>query len=176
MNACRPADSAGFGEGTRPVINIGWNDAKSYVAWLSQMTGRTYRLLSEAEWEYAARGQQRRMYPWGNRQPDAECANFADAYNATTAVGAFAPGATPEGLLDMAGNVLEWTRSEYRDYPYNPNDGRENFGSPARKRFTLRGGSWYNQALNLRASDRGDVTPVSRDSNIGFRLARHLKV
>jgi formylglycine-generating enzyme required for sulfatase activity len=114
-------------------------------------------------------------YPWGDEEPDAERANFNRVYNNTSAVGCFAPGATLEdGLHDLAGNVWEWTRSEYRNYPYDPDDGRENMDAPAKKSFTLRGGGWVNQSVYLRASDRYDLTPVFHDNNIGVRLARRL--
>jgi len=76
----------------------------------------------------------------------------------------------------MAGNVGEWTRSAYQPYPYDPNDGREDGTELAKKRFTLRGGGWYNQPFNLRASARNDLTPVTRRRNVGLRLARRSPV
>ncbi|PDW02017.1 formylglycine-generating enzyme family protein, partial [Candidatus Viridilinea mediisalina] len=82
--------------------------------------------------------------------------------------------ATPEGILDLAGNVWEWTRSEYRSYPYDPDDGREDSRKPAEKRFTLRGGSWGDHSLFLRAADRYHFPPDYRFQVVGLRLARHL--
>jgi formylglycine-generating enzyme required for sulfatase activity len=176
-------EDARFGK-TRPnhpVVGINWYEATAFCRWLTEHLndGYVYRLPSEAEWEFAARGVERRTYPWGDAEPDAERANYGmyvqlSVY--TMPVGCFPAGATPEGLLDMAGNVWEWTRSEFRDYPYNPDDGRESGADPAKKRFTLRGGSWYNQPIYLRAAHRNHVNPDFRDYDLGLRLARHLKV
>jgi len=158
---------------------LSWYEATAYGDWLTQhlRDGYIYRLASEAEWEYAARGRERRTYPWGNPEPDGERANFNRQYNGTTAVGCFPAGATPEtDLLDMAGNVWEWTRSAYQPYPYDPDDEREDEAEPAQKGFTLRGASWDNQPIYLRAALRYHFTPVFRYFNLGFRLARHLQV
>ncbi|PDW02298.1 formylglycine-generating enzyme family protein, partial [Candidatus Viridilinea mediisalina] len=102
-----------------PLVGISWYEATAFCAWLTHYLrdGSVYRLPSEAEWEYAARGVLRRPYPWGEETPDGERANFAGTHNGTSAVGCFPLGATPEGILDLAGNVWEWTRSEYRSYP-----------------------------------------------------------
>ena len=108
----------------------------------------------------------------GNEEPDGERANFKGIYNGTTAVGCFARGATPEGVYDMIGNVWEWTRSEYRAYPYDPHDGREDGQEPAQKSFTLRGGGWYNLSIYLRASYR-DYDSPDYHFGVGLRLARH---
>ena len=109
----------------------------------------------------------------GNEEPDGERANFKGIYNGTTAVGCFARGATPEGVYDMTGNMWEWTRSEYRPYPYDPNDGREDGQEPARKDFiTLRGGSWGTHLILLCAVFRDATYPDNYDRAPGFRLAR----
>jgi formylglycine-generating enzyme required for sulfatase activity len=161
-----------------PVVGISWYEATAFCRWLTLHLndGFIYCLPSELEWEYAAaRSTERRMYPWGDSAPDDERANFNEIYHGTTAVGCFLAGATPEGLSDMAGNVWEWTRSEYRPYPYDPEDGREDGMEPAEKRFTLRGGGWFNQSIYLRASGRSKVTPGHHDDNVGLRLARHRK-
>ena len=161
-----------------PVVGINWYEATAFCAWLTQhlSDGYVYRLPSEAEWEYAARGTARRPYPWGDALPDAERANFNQTHGGTSAVGCFPAGATPEGLLDMAGNVWEWMRSEYQAYPYNAGDGRESGADPAQKSFTFRGASWLNQPIYLRAANRNHYTPDYRDDDLGLRLARHLKV
>ncbi len=162
-----------------PVVGVSWYEATAFCAWLTQhlSDGYSYRLPSEAEWEYAARGRERRTYPWGNPEPDDEKANFNATYQGTTAVGCFSLGATlGTGLLDMAGNVWEWTRSAYRDYPYNPDDGREDGAELTQKSFTFRGASWRNQPIYLRAASRYLYAPGGRDQDVGFRLARHLQV
>ena len=168
----------GIARPNHPVVGVSWYEAMAFCAWLTQHLHEdfVYRLPSEAEWEYAARGSERRTYPWGEPEPDGERANFNQQYNGTTAVGCFPAGATPgTGLLDMAGNVWEWTRSAYQLYPYNPDDGREDIRDLAQKRFTLRGGAWNVRSILLRAASRHNDTPVNHDRNVGFRLARHLK-
>jgi len=161
-----------------PVVGVNWYEATAFCRWLTHHylnDGYTYRLPSEAEWEYAARGSERRTYPWGNLEPDAERANFNQEYNGTSAVGCFPAGATPgTGLRDMAGNVWEWTCSVYRPYPYDPTDRREDGAEPAKKRFTLRGGAWNILPINLRAAYRRSNSPDDLNQNVGFRLARHL--
>lgn len=161
-----------------PVVSVSWYEATAFCRWLTQHLndGYIYRLPSEAEWEYAARGSARRPYPWGEELPDGERANFNQTHGGTSAVGSFPAGATPEGLLDMAGSVWEWTRSEYRAYPYNPGDGRESGADPTRKSFTLRGGSWDVRPILLRAATRSRGDPDCRVNGVGLRLARHLKV
>jgi formylglycine-generating enzyme required for sulfatase activity len=150
----------------------------AFCRWLTQQLddGYTYALASEAEWEYAARGAERRMYPWGDAEPDGERANYTKLYRATSVVGCFPQGATPEGVLDLAGNVWEWTCSEYRDYPYDPTDGREQGYDPAQKCFTLRGGDWNEASIRLRAACRSRVSPDFHSDLVSFRLVRHPKV
>ncbi|MBX0331519.1 SUMF1/EgtB/PvdO family nonheme iron enzyme, partial [Oscillochloris sp. ZM17-4] len=174
-------DDARFGiaRPNHPVVGVSWYEATAFCGWLTDHhlnDGHIYRLPSEAEWEYAARGSERRMYAWGDAVPDDERANFNQQYNGTSAVGCFPAGATPgTGLLDMTGNVWEWTRSKFQPYPYDPNDGREDFGNLTRKSFTYRGGAWFNQPIHLRAANRDALTPDFHDHFVGFRLARHLK-
>lgn len=116
------------GKAEHPVVNVSWVDAQSYCAWLSQKTGKRYRLPSEAEWEKAARGTDGRMYPWGN-QVEAGRANCTSPVG-TTPVGQFSPqGDSPYGCVDMAGNVWEWVNdwydpSYYRSSPANNPTGR----------------------------------------------------
>lgn len=161
-----------------PVVDVSWYEAMAFCRWLSQHPvynpqGYRYELPSEVEWEYAARGPERRPYPWGPKEPDGERANFNQIYKGTTAVGCFPRGATREGVMDLAGNVWEWTRSVYAPYPYDPNDGREDVAQPADKFFTIRGGGWVNSPLYLRASDRDYYPPEYHLYDLGFRLVRH---
>ncbi len=153
-----------------PVVNVSWRDILAFVDWLRQVTGESWRMPTEAEWEKAARGTDGRIYPWGD-QWDALKANTSEAgKGSTTPVGAYPQGASPYGCLDMAGNVWEWTSSLYQSYPYRADDGRENPQSTGNR--VLRGGSWYSSPRNARAAYRfgsaPDVLYVSR----GFRLAR----
>jgi formylglycine-generating enzyme required for sulfatase activity len=158
-----------------PLVGVNWYEAVAFCRWLTRHLndGGTYMLPSELEWEYACRGVARRIYAWGNQTPDGERANFAQTHHGTTAVGCFPAGATPEGLLDMAGNVWEWDRSEYRDYPYNPNDGREDAQNLDKKRFIMRGGGWGDRPIHLRPSRRDFFVPAQHGRDISFRLARH---
>jgi|GEM_PF-708872 len=170
----------GIARPNHPVVGVSWYEAIAFCRWLTQHRGYNpdrfiYLLPSEAEWEYAARRATRRAYPWGDAAPDAERANFDEIYAGTTAVGCFPSGATPEdGIADLAGNALEWTLSAYRNYPYDPHDGREALDDPAEKHLTLRGGGWYNLSVNLRTSSRDFHPPVNHYNTVGFRLARHL--
>jgi formylglycine-generating enzyme required for sulfatase activity len=170
----------GIARPNHPVVGISWYEAVAFCRWLTQhptynQDGFIYRLPSEAEWEYVARRATRRIYPWGNDEPDGERGNFGKIYGDTTAVGCFPAGATPEdGLHDLAGNVLEWTRSEFRDYPYDPADGREAGDNPAEKRFVRRGGGMLDQSNGLRSFKRVRYLPSSLGNGVGFRLVRHL--
>jgi formylglycine-generating enzyme required for sulfatase activity len=170
----------GIARPNHPVVDITWYEAVAFCRWLTQHQGYNpdgfvYLLPSEAEWEYAARRATRRTYPWGNEEPDAERANFEHKHKGTSAVGCFPAGATPEdGLHDLAGNVWEWTRSEYRKYPYDPADGREDMDNPAGKRFTIRGGGWSPRSDYLRASDRLNNAPDHHYFYVGCRVARRL--
>ncbi|EFO79651.1 signal transduction protein [Oscillochloris trichoides DG-6] len=165
----------GIARPNHPVVGVSWYEATAFCVWLTQhlQDGYVYRLPSEAEWEFAARGVERRMYAWGNAQPDSEQVNFNTQYDGTTTVGCFSAGATPNTeLLDMAGNVWEWTCSKLQFYPYNPYDGREDISSLVKTRFVMRGGAWFNQSINLRATSRGNYAPESRNQRVGFRVAR----
>ena len=165
----KPRDS-GWGRGNRPVINVSWNDSVAYTKWLSQQTGHTYRLPTEAEWEYAARAGTSTKYWWGNNigTNKANCDGCGSRwdYKQTAPVGSFA--ANPFGLHDTVGNVREWTCSEYES-KYQGND------KVCKKRanlFVLRGGSWYNDPWWARSAFRIWNWPSNRIRNNGFRLSR----
>lgn len=166
----------GFVRPNHPVVGVNWYEATAFCAWMTDhlKDGYVYCLPSEAEWEYAARGPLRRVYPWGNEEPDGERANYSGTFSGTSAVGCFPAGATAERIQDLAGNVWEWTRSEYRSYPYDPDDGRENMSDPEQKQFTLRGGSWASGPTSLRAANRDYDAPDDLVQFIGFRLVRRL--
>ena len=166
----------GISHPNRPVVDVTWYEAMAFCRWLTTYLndGYQYRLPSEAEWEYVARGAERRRYPWGSAEPDAERANHANIYNGTTAVGCFPTGVTPEGIQDLAGNVWEWTRSVFAPYPYDPADGREDTADPAEKSLTTRGGAWNYHPITLRAAARDHDNPPDHFNNLGLRLARHV--
>ena len=135
------------------------------------------RLPSEAEWEKAARGTDGRLWPWGDREQDERLCNFNMNVGDTTPVGRYPDGASLYGMLDMAGNVWEWTRSlwgkdvqkpDYR-YPYDPNDGREDPNAPDTVLRVLRGGSFWTGARYVRCAVRGRLSPDNR-GDFGFRV------
>ena len=161
--------SPGYGE--RPVALVSWFAADAYCAW----AGR--RLPTEAEWEKAARGTDGRRYPWGDLAPTCELATYSgcvyeppgEMVMGTSPVGMDPQGASTYGALDMAGNVWEWISSQPFDYPYDPEDGREDTG-PAAER-ALRGGAFLDPAEHMRTSERLSSNPDSAASYIGFRCA-----
>ena len=166
-------DDRGWGRGNRPVIDVSWDDAKEYVLWLSTETGHDYRLLTEAEWEYAARAGGRTAYPWGNDWDDAKANGIQVGPRRTMEVGRYP--ANVWGLHDMNGNVWEWVDDCWHDsYNGAPTDGRSwTSGSDCCVRV-LRGGSWGDEPGYLRSANRYGDSSVLRDNDVGFRIARTL--
>jgi formylglycine-generating enzyme required for sulfatase activity len=156
------------GKEDHPVVNVSWNDAVAYCNWLAEVTGKPYRLPSEAEWEKGARGSDGRIYPWGNQWDAERCNSKEGGEGDTTPVGAYPEGASPYGLLDMAGNVWEWTRSVYKDYPYDPADGREDLEASGDR--VLRGGAFDRDARRVRCAARLREFPHPRFWGNGFRV------
>ena len=169
----KPGDE-GWGRGNRPVINVSWNDAQGYVKWLSNNNayGLQCRLPTEAEWEYAARGNSNTEYAWGdsigrNRANCYDCGSQWDGKQ-TAPVASFP--AAGFGLHDMHGNVWEWVQDRWHDnYQGAPLDGQawESGGSAVR---VLRGGSWFRTPDLLRSAFRNSLGPVDRYYFIGFRV------
>ena len=176
-----------------PVGDVSWEDAVTFARWLSIATGTRWGLPSEAQWEKAARGMDGRQFPWGNTF-DAELCNVREAgRGGTTPVGSYPEGASPFGLLDMAGNVWEWTRSLQAPYPY-ADDGRDQIAlpeggpgiwsrlaarilgktreAPIEIRRVLRGGCYANPEGFARCACRFRLAPSSRTPFLGFRLVR----
>ncbi len=150
------------GKEQHPVTYIDWHDAQAYCHWAN------VRLPSEAEWEKAAGGGGR-LWPWGDEPPTRERGNFNAWIGTTSPAGAYPRGASPYGVLDLAGNVWEWTASEYRAYPYQPDDGRDS--AQSRERRVVRGGSYLHTDRDVRNSYRQGFAPSARDVYIGFRVA-----
>ncbi len=187
-NAYRPGDY-GWGRGKSPVIFVSWQDAKAYVAWLSQKTGQVYRLLSEAEWEYAARGCSssrcandpfwfgaeitpgKANYDWRQSYNDSPKAQgLRRTYPIDT------DAANDFGLNQMAGNVRQWVEDCWvPDYAEMPGDGAARLGGDCARRVT-RGGSWADDPKELRSAARSweVADPRGRSAQIGFRVARVL--
>jgi formylglycine-generating enzyme required for sulfatase activity len=170
-------DDKRFNGDDQPVVGVSWFAARAYCFWMScldtiinqgikiediKQVSDIYRLPMEKEWEWAAGGEPDgsiRQYPWSKdkRGPDSNLANYGRNVGATTPVGRYPEGATPQGLMDMAGNVWEWMENLYRE--------DENWRA-------LRGGSWYNYLRNLRCSARVNNHPDLRNDIVGFRVVR----
>ena len=168
--------TSGFGRGQRPVINVTWDDAQRYVVWLSRMTGKTYRLLSEAEYEYAARAGTQTAYPWGDDigTNNADCGDCGSKWdNQTAPVGSFAP--NKFDLFDMVTNVFAWTEDCYHsNYNGAPADGSAWIESRNCEERVARGGSWGGFSTNHRSAARVRFPPDYRSPYLGFRVARTL--
>ncbi len=169
-NGYRPVD-AGWGRGRRPVINVNYSDALTYIAWLSGKTGQRYRLLSEAEWEFAGRAGTSTWYPSGNRiGPDD--ANFGNHLDRTTEVGSYPPNRF--GLYDMTANVAQWVADcHHDDYTGAPSDGSPWLSGECKLR-NVRGGGWILSGWSVRIAQRIGDPPAARNSHLGFRVAREL--
>jgi formylglycine-generating enzyme required for sulfatase activity len=177
-------EGSDWGKGTRPVITVSWSDAQAYVSWISEKTGRTYRLPTEAEWEYVARAGAQSRYQYGD-DPKTLCrigngADLATNFNnrndcydrigrETAPGGSFEPNAF--GLFDMIGNVWEWTEdcwnTSYHSAPISGEAWRTGDCSQA----VIRGGSWGSYPHNLRFATRQGLERNYRGHEVGFRVA-----
>jgi formylglycine-generating enzyme required for sulfatase activity len=177
----QPGDE-GWGRGSSPAMNISWEDAKAFAAWLSAKTGRTYRLLSEAEWEYAARAGTVAAYPYAdgisptkaNYDASTDGTGPSDVNRQRTVpVGSFLPNAF--GLYDMQGNVSEWVEDCWNDAYTTaaPTDGSAWVEGDC-KGHVVRGGSWEDSAIELRSAARTGGAKDDRFYTDGVRIARSL--
>ncbi|WP_407156435.1 SUMF1/EgtB/PvdO family nonheme iron enzyme [Bradyrhizobium sp. STM 3557] len=166
-------DDRGLGRGRRPATNLDWNDAKSYIAWLSHKSGKTYRLPTESEWEYVARASTTSAYWWGRafEKDRANCLGCTSVpHNSTIEVGSFKPNGF--GVYDMAGNAAEWVEDCWTEgYRGAPNDGAALI-KPACAERVLRGGAYNNDPKYVRSAARFKYDYDVRYSSNGFRVAR----
>jgi formylglycine-generating enzyme len=170
-----------------PVLQVSWYDTQEYIRWLNQKTGESYRLPTEAEWEYAARsGGKSQKYSWGNMNPSGNIADepckrvyqdwtvwegYDDGYVYTAPVGSYKPNGLV--LYDMTGNVWEWCQDWYGDNYYRSSPVNNPKGPSSGSGRVIRGGSWFNYPRSVRASDRYfNLPPDIRYCFLGFRLAR----
>jgi len=153
----------------QPVVGVTWYEARAYCAWLTEVTARPFRLPTEVEWEAAVRGQDGRRYPWGKRFDPARANTLEGQVQGTTPVGMYPGGVSPFGVWDGAGNVWEWTSSIFRQYPYQPDDDREDEASSDNR--ILRGGSWFSDKGHCRCAFRDVTIPDLYSHYVGFRVA-----
>ncbi|HSE60427.1 MAG TPA: formylglycine-generating enzyme family protein, partial [Nitrospiraceae bacterium] len=178
LTGSKRPDDHGWGRGRRPVINVSWDDAKAYAKWLSQATGRHYRLPTESEWEYAARSGGQDEF-WAGTSDERNLQDYAvfDRLidKGTESVGTKQPNGL--GLYDMSGNVWEWVEDCWHDnYAGAPEDGSawlESGGGDCGARV-VRGGSWGYSPVYLRASSRGWHPAGLRGNAVGFRLVQDI--
>jgi len=167
---------------SHPVVYINSKDAEKFCHWLSMKEGRKYRLPTEAEWEYAARGSDGRTFPWGEALDSGQLANFADkltnfawkdpaiddGFAETSPVGSYPRGASPFGIEDMAGNVFEWCLDSFETY--KSKDRTNPRGPMGGQKRLYRGGSWKSRVSNLRATARNFNLPDYSSNDVGFRV------
>jgi formylglycine-generating enzyme required for sulfatase activity len=171
-----------YNDPQQPVVGVSWYDAVKYCEWLSEVTGRAIALPSEAQWEFAARGPENWLYPWGNEEPDENLAHFDKNYDdAPLPVGSKPAGRGPFGTLDQAGNVDEWCRDAWDAGAYRRPDraqrdplvvaqvGPEGSDQSPDEVRAVRGGAFFDPALILRAAFRPGVRALTRNF-LGFRV------
>ncbi len=192
---CPKADDAGFGRGQFPAVNIAWPEAKAYAAWLSAKTGKSYRLLSESEFEYAARGGTQTAWYWGGNESKSKSCEFANLHDESgkkahpnyvwshvlcddgaaenNEVGKYKANAF--GLHDMMGNVREWVDDCHQaGYVGAPDDGSVRKHDGVCEKRVVRGGAWLDGPSTARAAYRYSEIEGMRNYQTGFRLARDL--
>jgi formylglycine-generating enzyme required for sulfatase activity len=166
-----PTPTCDYGESTypdpamtnHPVVCMSWENARTYCLWAGA------RLLTEAEWEKAARGGNGRRYPWGSTDPNCQRANYSHCVDGTDQVGVRTAGASPYGALDMAGNVWEWVADWYDEnyYAYAPDWNPQ--GPDSGTRRVARGGAYWHDSCGVTSANRINNPPHLRDSKWGFR-------
>ncbi len=161
---------------THPVIDVSWDSAQAYTRWLSKQSGKNYRLLSEAEWEYAARAGSSTFYWWGVKvgSGNAHCFDCRTDFNTSkpAKVGTYRP--NPFGIYDTAGNVYEWVHDCYhRNYNNAPTNGSVWEGGDCESRV-VRGGAFRSPANSMRSSNREKFRSGKGQYNVGIRVARDL--
>jgi formylglycine-generating enzyme required for sulfatase activity len=164
-----------------PAIFVSWDDAQQYVAWLSKVTGKTYRLLTEAEYEYVARAGTTTSYSWGDDIGHAAnancdgCGSRREDAKQTSPVGSYPPNVF--GLYDMLGNVFEWVEDCYHaNYARAPEDGSAWITGGGCSNRVIRGGAWDSTPDSVRSAARSRSNALNQDFDLGFRVARTLAV
>ena len=153
------------GRGVYPIIDVSWYGARAYCEWAGA------RLPTEAEWEYAARGPEGHIYPWGDKDPTCGLAQYSECSGSTVPVGSLPDGASWCGALDMAGNVWEWVEDWYVE-DYYANSPSENPTGPLSGEYRVLRGGGRNSPSSIRSAIRSWLNPDRRDVYFGFRCAR----
>lgn len=167
-NISAPIDYDDFTSANHPRVGVSWYEVYAYTQWLSAEGGVDFCLPTEAKWEYAARGPDAWLYPWGDEFIGDNLVYSGNSGGRSAVVGSRPSGASWVGALDMAGSVWEWVLSEYGDYPYLADDGLNNINNAARR--GVRGGSWSGNLVSARAAYRLNFLPFNRNSIGGFRV------
>jgi formylglycine-generating enzyme required for sulfatase activity len=155
-----------------PVVNVSYSDAYAYCHWLTEVIGEAYHLPTEYQWEKAARGgePEGRRYPWGDGWVPGYCNSAEEGWQDTTTVNRYEwHNCSPHGVVDMVGNVWEWTDSLYHPYPNSTH-----YSTVCKDTYVVRGGSWKNARQDARVSVRGRYKPSVRRPYLGFRVARQV--
>lgn len=160
------SDSSLNGLDNHPVVQVSWEDAKEYCSWVGG------HLPTEAQWEKAARSTDTRKYPWGEVKPSSSLANYGMNMGTTTVAGSYPEGQSPYGLLDLAGNVWEWTSDFYSSDYYSKSVLINPTGPTSGNNRVVRGGSWYYEDWSLRVTFRGSDNPIFVGVGQGFRCVR----
>jgi formylglycine-generating enzyme len=164
---------AGFSHPAQPVVAVSWFEAAAYCEWLTRLTGRRYRLPSEAEWERAAKGDADNLYPWGNELPQDRAEyrrRWGGTVNAPLPVGGGSP--TAWGFYDLGENVHEWCADWFRKDYYAQSPALNPRGPETGERRASRGGSWRHQIKVSRCAARSSIPPSFQYADYGFRVSR----
>jgi len=163
-------------KGDHPVVNVSWDETVAYCEWLSKKTNKTYRLPTEAEWEKAARGEDERLYPWGDDFDPNKLNSLEGGRNDTTPVGQYSPdGDSPYGCVDMAGNVWEWCADWFDEKEYKRRAEtmvKDPIGPGKGNAHVMHGGSFFDYFRFARCPYRYRNNPLDRYKDVGFRVAR----
>lgn len=159
-----------------PVVGVSWYDTINFLEWIMNITGLTYRLPSEAEWEKTARGTDGREYPWGNEW-DATKANTSESkLKRLTPVGSYPEGISPFGCYDMGGNAYDWCSDWFHAETYKHSPAENPMGAVEGRRKVIRGGSWLPRGkFAARCANRAAYEPIRTVHNVGFRIAIDLE-
>jgi formylglycine-generating enzyme required for sulfatase activity len=157
-----------FRVANQPVIGVSWYEMQAFCQWFSTQVGNEIRLPTEPEWEKAARGPEGLIYPYGNTFDASKGNTEPSGIGRPCAVGLFPHGASPYGVLDMSGNIFEWTTTRFRPYPYDPDDGREDLTQYGSRIF--RGGAFAYDSVLARCAFRSHFYPYARYDWVGFRV------